>query len=47
MKVTTGILLFFIIVGLNACITQAKIQYYDFPSEITGKAKIANAKILE
>lgn len=48
MKKTTGILLFFIlIIGLIACVTQAKVQYYDFPSDIAEEAKIANTKMLQ
>jgi hypothetical protein len=48
MKNKTGIFIFFIITaGLFGCVTQAKIQYYDFPSDIAEEAKIANAKMLE
>jgi mono/diheme cytochrome c family protein len=48
MKNTTAILLFFIlIVGLMACVTQAKIQYNNFPSDIAEEAKIANTKMIE
>ena len=40
MKKTTGILLFFIVIaGLFACVTQTKIQYYDFPADIAEEAK--------
>ncbi len=48
MKKTTVILLFFIvIIGLIACVTQAKVQYYNFPSDIAEEAKIANTKMLQ
>ncbi len=48
MKNKTGVFIFFIIItGLIGCVTQAKIQYYDFPSDIAEEAKVANAKMLE
>jgi hypothetical protein len=46
-KATTILLLFFMAIGLFGCVTQAKIQFYDFPSDIAEEAKIANTKMLE
>jgi hypothetical protein len=42
-------LLFLLIVGvcITACVSQQKITYYEFPSDIAEEAKIANAKMLE
>lgn len=42
-------ILFFLVVAvcISACVSQQKITYYDFPSDIAEEAKIANAKMLE
>ncbi len=48
MKNSTLILLLFVaVVGLYACATQPKIQYYDFPDDIAEEAKIENRKMIE
>lgn len=48
MSKITGILIFFIlIISFIACVTQPKLQYYNFPEDITEEAKAANLKMLE
>lgn len=48
MKNKIQILLVFVItVSLYACVLQPKIQYYDFPSDIAGEAKMENLKTIE
>jgi mono/diheme cytochrome c family protein len=34
-------------ISFIACVTQPKLQYYNFPEDITEEAKIANLKMLE
>ncbi len=48
MKSLIILTLFFIAaVWLAACVSQPKIQFYDFPADIAEEAKIANLKLIE
>src|SRR5262245_21766603 len=38
-KTTAALLLFIVIACIAACVTQTKLQYYDFPSDIAEEAK--------
>lgn len=46
-NINISLLILSLTVWLVACVTQAKIQYYDFPSDIAEEAKIANLKKIE
>ena len=42
------ILIFIVfLIGFGACVTQSKVQYYNFPEDISQEAKAANFKMLE
>lgn len=46
-KITSTLIFFIFLVSFIACVTQPKIQYYNFPDDIAEEAKIANLKMLE
>jgi len=39
--------LFVVALCMMACVSQQKLYYYDFPSDIAEEAKVANQKMLE
>lgn len=45
--ITPFILLVITSFWFAACVTPAKIEFYDFPSDIAEEAKIANTKMIE
>ena len=47
MKNTVTLYLFVVVLCMMACVSQQKIYYYDFPSDIAEEAKITNQKMLE
>lgn len=46
-NITISMLIFIVALWLIACVTQPKIQYFDFPSDIAEEAKVANLKMIE
>jgi hypothetical protein len=46
-NIITVILIAIIVLFFISCVTPAKIEYFDFPSDIAEEAKIANAKMIE
>ena len=46
-NITIGLLVFIVAICLVACVSQAKILYYDFPADITEEAKINNLLQIE
>lgn len=48
MKINNILLLFFLLtISMIACVSQQKIQYYNFPDDIAEDAKTANLKMIE
>lgn len=46
-KIITLALIFITALWLIACVSQPKIQFYDFPADIAEEAKVANLKLIE
>lgn len=46
-RITSIFIFFILIISFVACVTQTKLQYYDFPADITEEAKASNLKMIE
>jgi cytochrome c5 len=46
-SIITLTLIFITALWFTACVSQPKIQFYDFPADIAEEAKVANLKLIE